>query len=99
MMPKSAFPKLTARTKRKPPRSVDDVVAAVDVQHAAGDQLGAVERQERGGVADVVDADEAARRRLGLRLVHELVEVRNARRRTGRERAGRDRVDADALRT
>jgi hypothetical protein len=44
--------------------SVDDVIAAIDVERLAGDQLGGVERQEGDGEPDVIDRDEAARRRL-----------------------------------
>jgi len=42
------------------------VVAAVDVKRLAGDEACRIVRQERGGDADVVDADEAARGRLRL---------------------------------
>src|SRR5262249_34252389 len=76
---------------------IDDVVAAVDVHRLAGDQLGDVERQEGGGGADVVDADQAARGRGLLRLVQEVVELRDAGGRAGRQRSGRDRMHADAL--
>ena len=49
------------RPTRKPP-SVDDVVAAVDVEDLAGDQAGGVVGEEGAGGADVVDVDEGARR-------------------------------------
>src|SRR5206468_5909207 len=39
--------------------SIDDVISAVDIEHAAGDQLGAVERKKRGRFPDVVDTDKA----------------------------------------
>src|SRR5262249_24634768 len=50
-------------------RSVDDVVAAVDIERLSGDQLGRVVREEGGGDADVVDADQAAGRGGLARLV------------------------------
>jgi hypothetical protein len=49
--------------------SIDDVIAAVDIERFAGDQARRIVGEERGGGADVVDADEAPRRRLRLRLV------------------------------
>src|SRR5688572_13173212 len=42
--------------------SVDDVVAAVDMDRLAGDQPGGVGGEVGGGHADVVDRDQAARR-------------------------------------
>jgi hypothetical protein len=47
---------------------VDDVVAAVDVERFAGDQACGIVGQERGGRPDIVDRDEASRRRFRLRL-------------------------------
>ena len=64
-------PKLTA--------SVDDVVSAVDVQRLAGNQFGAVHREEGHGDAYVVDRNEAPRRRLRLGLLQEFVEVAQSR--------------------
>ena len=55
-------------------------------------------RQEGGGGAHVIDADQAARGCLRLRLVEQRVELGNARGGARRERSGRDRVDANALR-
>ena len=64
-------------SRNQVPKSINDVIAAVDVEHAAGDELGAIQGKKRGRLADVVDADEAACRRLRLRLVHQFVELRN----------------------
>ena len=63
---------------RRQPASIDDVISAVDIHDAARDQLRAVECQEGGRGADVVDADEAPCRRSVLRLVHQLVEFGNS---------------------
>jgi hypothetical protein len=65
---------------------IDDTVAVVDVQRFAGDEPGGVVRQEGGSDAHVVDADQAARRRLGFRLVQQCVEFENARGGPRRER-------------
>src|SRR5262245_29512243 len=77
---------------------VDDVVAAVDVKGFPGDETGGVMRQEGGGNADVVDADQAAGGRLGFRLVEQRVELGNPRGGPRGERPGRDGVHANALR-
>ena len=62
------FDELMEKAQSKAPArslvSIDDVIAAVDIEHASGDELGPVERQKCGRVADVVDTDETARRRL-----------------------------------
>jgi hypothetical protein len=47
------------------------VVAAVDVERFAGDEARRVVRQEGGGDADIVDADEPAGGRLSPRLVEQ----------------------------
>src|SRR3974390_1735185 len=78
--------------------SVDDVIAAIDINRVAGDETRRVVREEGGGGADVVDTDEAAGRRLGFRFVEQGVKFRDAGRRARRQRPGRDRIDADALR-
>jgi hypothetical protein len=65
---------------------IDDTVAAVDVQRFAGDEPGGVVRHEGGSDAHVVDADEAARRRLGFRLGQQCIEFENARGGPRRER-------------
>ena len=44
-------------------RSIDDVIAAVDIMDTARDELGAVESEKRHGKADVVNRHEAARGR------------------------------------
>ena len=49
------------------PLMPDDVVAGIDVGHFAGDARGQVRAQERGDVADVLDGDAAAQRRVLLR--------------------------------
>src|ERR1043165_2943436 len=77
--------------------SIDDVITAVDIERLAGDQFCGIVRKKRGRGTDVVDADQAARRRFGFRLVEQRVEFRNSRRRACRERPGRDRMHADAL--
>src|SRR5262249_35677978 len=64
---------------------VHDMIAAVDIERVAGDQPRLVERQERGGGADVVDAHQRAGRRLLLRLGEQLVELGDAGGRAGRE--------------
>ena len=80
------------------PGSVDDVIAAVDIERLAGDQFGPVHRQEGHGDADILDRDEAAGRRLGLGLGDQFVEVGDARGCTGLERPGRDGMYPDAFR-
>src|SRR5262245_48978892 len=60
--------KFKSRTS-EPPQLVDDVVPPVDIERFAGDEAGGIVRQEGGGDADVVDADQAAGRRLRLCLV------------------------------
>src|ERR1700756_3877316 len=68
---------------------VDNVVAAVDVKCLASDEAGCVVRQESGGDADIVDADQAAGRSLRLRFVEQLVELRYSRSCPRCRRAGR----------
>ena len=48
--------------------SIDDVISAVDVDGVASDEPGRIMSQERGCGANVFDADQAARRRFGLRF-------------------------------
>jgi hypothetical protein len=50
--------------RRKARTSIDDVIPTIDIENAARDQLGAIECEECGCLADIVDADQAARRRL-----------------------------------
>ena len=45
---------------------IDDVIAAIDVKRLARDEAGRVVREKGRGNANVVDADEAARRRFFL---------------------------------
>src|SRR5215469_14354345 len=59
---------------------VDNMIPAVDVQRFAGDEARGVVRQERSGDADVLDAHQAARRRLRPRLVEQGIELGNPRR-------------------
>src|SRR5215475_10562551 len=73
---------------------VDDVLAAVDIKRLAGDQARRVVRQERGGDAHIVDADEAAGRSLRLCFVEELVELWDARSCPRCQRSRRDGVHA-----
>ena len=82
---------------RRPAPSVDDVVATVDVNRLAGDQLGSVGGEIGGGHADVVDRDQALHRRLLLRFAQKLVKVADARGGAGLERPRRDRMHPDAL--
>src|SRR3974377_235319 len=58
--------------------SVDDVIAAIDINRVAGDETRRVVREEGGGGADVVDTDEAAGRRLGFRFVEQGAKFRDA---------------------
>ena len=60
-----------------PVSSVDDVIAAVDVERLTGDQFGCVRCKEGDSHADVVDGDEAACWSLRLRLLQERLELRN----------------------
>src|SRR5262249_19846808 len=76
---------------------VHDVVATVNVKRLAGDEAGCVVREEGGGNAHVLDADEAARRRLCFCLVEQRIEFGNARGGARGERSGRDGGHADAL--
>src|SRR6516162_10703901 len=77
--------------------SIHDVIAAIDVEGLAGDQAGSVMREEGCCDAHIVDADQAARGSLRLRLVEQLIEFRYARGGARGERARRDGVHADAL--
>ena len=49
--------------------SIDDVITTINIRDTTGNKLGAVKREKRSCRADVIDADEASRRRLALRLV------------------------------
>ena len=60
--PGRAIAGLAARSCASPWSLVDDVIAAVDIERFAGDQPRRVVRQEGGGDADVVDADQARAR-------------------------------------
>jgi hypothetical protein len=60
------------------PILIDDVISAIDIKDFTGDELGAIEGEKRRGLADIIDADQTSRRRLALRLVEELIELRNA---------------------
>src|SRR5262245_28504569 len=77
---------------------IHNMVAAVDVKRFPGDEAGGVVGEEAGGDAHVLDADEAARRRLRFRLVEQRIEFGDAGSRPRRQRSGRDGVHADALR-
>src|SRR5262245_21890753 len=59
------------------PPSVDDVVAAVDVERLTGDQLGRVCCKEGDSRADIVDRDRAAGWSLRLGLLQERLELGN----------------------
>jgi len=62
--------------------SIDDVITTIDIHHALPVMsLGAVKREERRRRAHIVDAHKAcASAALGLRLVHQLVRIRDTRR-------------------
>src|SRR5262245_11928761 len=77
---------------------IHDMVAAVDVKRLAGDEAGSAVREGGGGNAPVLDADEAARRRLRFCLVEQRIKFGNARGSARGERSRRDGVHADALR-
>src|SRR5262249_59985024 len=77
---------------------VHDVVATVNVKRLAGDEAGRVVREEGGGGAHVLDADEAARRRFRFCLVEQRIKFGDARGGARGERSRRDGVHADALR-
>src|ERR1044072_7353604 len=79
--------------------SVDVVIAAIDVESFSGNQPRGVVGQKCCRHADVVDADQAACRRLGLRFIEELIEFGNSGRGACRERSGRNSMNTDALRT
>src|SRR5690606_20436573 len=76
----------------------EDVVPRIDVGDFAGDARGQVRTQERGGVADVLDGDAAAQRRVLFEMAEHLAEVRDTGGRQGLDWAGGNRVDAGALR-
>ncbi len=71
--------------------------AAVDVDDLGTDASRQIRQQKRGGVADVVDRDVAADRRLSGELGLQLAEVLDARGGQRLDRAGRDAVDPHAL--
>src|SRR6185437_10888470 len=68
--------------------SVDDVIAAVDIHDAAGDEPGAIECKKRRSGPYIIDANQAARRGLGLRLVHQFIEFGDSGCRPRRQRTG-----------
>ena len=74
------------------------MVAAVNVKRFAGDEAGCIVREEGGSDAHVLDADEAARRRLRFCLIEQCIEFGNSRSGSCGEWSGRDGVHADALR-
>src|SRR5947209_13649955 len=78
--------------------SVHDVVAAIDVQRLAGDELGGVVSEKGRRGTDILDADETARGCLALRFFEQGVKFGNSRCCTGGERTGRNRVDTNAFR-
>src|SRR5688572_9149390 len=55
--------------------SINDVIAAIDIERFTGDQLCGVHCETRHRSADIIDRHKAARRRLGLGLVKQLVEI------------------------
>jgi hypothetical protein len=57
------------------PRSVDDVITAVDIERLAGDQLRPVHGEEGHRDPNVLDGDEAAGWRLGVGLGDQFVEI------------------------
>ena len=58
--------------------SIDDVVATVDVEGLARQELGGISREVGRREADVLDRDQALHRCLGLGLVQQLVELGDA---------------------
>jgi hypothetical protein len=75
------------------PFSSANVVAAIDINRPAGDQLGEWRAQKRGGGADIEDIDEVAFRSTKFGLGQQLVEMGKARSRPCLERTRRDSVD------
>src|SRR5215471_11310140 len=78
---------------------VDDVIAAVDIERVAGNKPGRVMCEKGRGQTHIHDVHQAARGRLRLRLVKELIEFRDPGSSACRKRAWRYSVDADALGT
>src|SRR4030095_13657325 len=75
--------------------SVDDVVASVDIERLARDQLRCIRREKGGGDAELVDRNKAARGRFLLCLLEEPVELAYAGGRTRLQRPRRYSVHAD----
>ena len=84
---------VTSRATIPRRRLVDNMIAPVDIQRFPGDEAGRVVRQEGGSRADILDADQAARRRLRPRLLEQFVEFRKSRKRPW-SRAARARSHA-----
>ena len=75
----------------------DDVIAAIDVMHLAGDALGQIAQQIEPGAADLLDRDVALQGRVQLVPAQDVAEIADARGGQRLDRPGGDRVDADAL--
>ncbi len=78
--------------------SVDNVITTVNVECLAGDEPCRVMGQKCGCDADVIDADQAVRRRLCLGLIEQRVKFGNARGGARRQWPRRNGVNANALR-
>ena len=76
----------------------DDMVAAIDVVHLAGDAGGQVREQIDAGAADLLDGDVARERGIELVPAQDVAEIADAACRKRLDRPGADRVDADVLR-
>jgi len=59
-------------------QQLDNVIPAIDMKRLAGDEAGCIMSEESRGDADIVDAHEAPRRRLGFGLVEQRVEFGNS---------------------
>ena len=66
------------RFSSRHPWLIDYVISTIDIDRITGDEPGYVVGQERRCRADVFNAYQTSRRRLGLCLVQQLVELRNA---------------------
>src|SRR5260370_37418594 len=83
--------------RRVRPLHADDVIAGIDVMHFAGDATRQVREQIQRAVANLLDGDGAAHRRVVFVPLQNIAEVAVAGRGERLHRARRDRTDPGVL--
>src|SRR5215471_2192715 len=89
----------SAGTQRSavPELSVNNMIAAINVERLARDQARGIMRQKGSRRSDIVNAHEATYRRLGLGQFKQLVKLRNSGRSACRQGTRRNRMHPNAL--